>query len=477
MEPAVPPPVAVDATSDTRVTTGLPGSHYPRPTSRLGVRIDTFLTAVERKLVEYQRRIPRRAVLAAVGTILLVWWVSYWVRGVKDNRLGDSPLTWYSPYQFLGVDFLHNYRAARYSLFEGNPFREDFDDPVREPKVRKLVYPPIVLPCFYWCGLVGDERTAIILWMVALMGFATAGGVAAWRARKRLGLTDVPLPLVLAAVLINGPVSFAVERGNYDLLIVPLALTAAYALNRRSLAWDAAAGACLALAVGLKAYPGVLVAGLIPLRRWRALAFTLAFGAAFIAYRFDDLKVAAANLSELAYDHDPERNLAAALPDPKTRHPLPATHSITASWYTLWAHTKLRALAKIPPAVATGLIVCSMLGWVAYRLYRCPTPDPFLVPVFLWAVALGTFVPTVANDYSLVFLPMAALAVWDRRDPPAVHAALGFLLVVLQPVSFYFSPSVALGGKVAGVIAVGFCLAARLREKTPGSPPATEQSC
>ena len=111
-----------------------------------------------------------------------------------------------------------------------------------------------------------------------------------------------------------------------------------------------------------------------------------------------------------------------------------------------------------------------MLGWVAYRLYRCPTPEPFLVPVFLWATAIGTFVPTVANDYSLVFLPLAAVAAWDRRDPPAAHAALGFLLIVLQPVSFYFSPSVALGGKVAGVIAVGFCLAARLREQTPARP-------
>ena len=354
MEPPVPPPVAVDATTDTRTTTAQPGSSLQRLASRCGVRVDAFLAAVERKLIEYQRRIPRWAVLSAVGTVLLVWWASYWVRGVIDNRLGDSPLTWYSPYQFLGVDFLHNYRAARYSLFEGNPFREDFGDPIRDPKARKLVYPPIVLPCFYWCGLVGDERTAIVLWMAALMGFATAGGVAAWRARKRLGLTDVPLPLVLAAVLINGPVSFAVERGNYDLLIVPLILLAAYALNRKSMAWDAAAGACLALAVGLKAYPGVLVAGLIPLRRWRALVFTLAFGAAFISYRFDDLKVAVSNLRELADDHDPEKNLAVALPDPKTRHPLPATHSITASWYTLWCTPNFARWPKFHPRSQPG---------------------------------------------------------------------------------------------------------------------------
>jgi hypothetical protein len=220
--------------------------------------------------------------------------------------------------------------------------------------------------------------------MLALVTFATAGGVAAWKARRKLGLSDVPLSIVLAVVLVNAPFAFALERGNYDLLVVPLALAAVWGLNKRQFAGDVLAGACLALAVGLKAYPGVLVAGLIPLRRWRALALTLAFGATFLAYRFDDLKVAATNLQKLADDHDPETHYKDVIPNPEDRHPLPNTHSITASWYTVWAHTKLSALARIPSAVASGLICCSMLVWIAVLASRCPNPAPALVPLALW---------------------------------------------------------------------------------------------
>ncbi len=420
-------------------------------------------------------RLPSRwFVLSAVGVLLLALWAYHWLASWKQNHLKHSPQPWLARYEFFGVDFQHNYFAARYWLNGGNPFREPFGDPVPPPHTRKLVYPPIVIPVFAWCGLIDDPRAATGVWMLALVAFATAGGVAAWKARRRLGLSDVPLALALAVVLVNAPFAYALERGNYDLLIVPLALAAVWGLNKRQLAGDVLAGACLALAVGLKAYPGVLAAGLIPLRRWRALACTLAFGAAFVAYRFDDLKVAAENLQELADDHDPEKAFATAIPNPEHRQPLQNTHSITASWYTTWAHTKLAALARIPSAVASGLICCSMLVWIAVLVYRCPNPTPALVPLFLWAVALGTFVPKVANDYSLVFLPMAAVAVWDRRDPPAVHAVLGFALVVLQPVAFQISPTVQFGAKVAAVLAVGWCLAARLTALAAQPAPAPE---
>ena len=420
-------------------------------------------------------RLPSRAlVLSAVGVLLLGLWAYHWLASWKQGHLKHSPRPWLNRYEYFGIDFLHNYFAARHWANGGDPFREPFGDPIPPPHTRKLVYPPIVIPVFAWCALVDDPRTAVGGWMLALVSFATLGGIAAWKARRKLGLSDVPLSIVLAVVLINAPFAFALERGNYDLLVVPLVLTAVWGLNKRRFAGDALAGVCLALAVGLKAYPGVLVAGLVPLRRWRALACTLAFGAAFLAYRFDDLRVAADNLQALADVHDPETHYKDVIPDPEQRHPLPNTHSITASWYTVWAHTKLSALARIPSAVASGLICCSMFVWIAVLAYRCPNPAPALVPLALWAVALGTFVPKVANDYSLVFLPMAAAAVWDRRDPPAVHAALGFAVVVLQPVAFQLSPTVAFGAKVAAVIAVGWCLAARLKALAAHPAPAPE---
>jgi Glycosyltransferase family 87 len=401
----------------------------------------------------------RSALLTLAGLFALGWWFVYWTDSLKKNQLKKSPVAWFDKYHFLGVDFLHNYHAARHWLNGGNPFTEPFGDPLG----RKLCYPPVVIPLFAWCGQIDKPKKAVKVWTWTLAGFAALGGLAAWLARRRLKLANVPLPLVLAVVLTSAPVGFAMERGNYDLLIVPFLLISAWALTRRSLPGDLLAGVCLALCVGLKVYPAVAVAGLVPLRRFRTLACTLAFGAVFVAYRFDDLTVAAENLKTLAADHDPKK-LYPDRPDPKTWKPLPNTHSIVANWQTTWDYTKLSDLSRISPVAAAGLIVLPLLGWVGYRVYRCPDVGPLLVPLLLWATALGTFVPKVANDYSLVFLPMAALAVWDRRDPLPVHAVLAFMLLLFQPVRFELSSTVAFGGKVAAVIAVGVCLVRRLKE-------------
>ena len=94
-----------------------------------------------------------------------------------------------------------------------------------------------------------------------------------------------------------------------------------------------------------------------------------------------------------------------------------------------------------------------------------------VLPYFLFVAAAATYVPKVANDYSLFFLPLAALAVWDRRDPVAVHVGLGFMLLWAQPIGFPVGPSVVFGLKVASLIACAAALGNRIREQsTPGTP-------
>src|SRR5439155_2943246 len=74
----------------------------------------------------------------------------------------------------------------------------------------------------------------------------------------------------LAALLCSTPLFYAMERGNYDLLVLLLVLPAVWAL--RSQAWwrNGLAGSCLALAAWIKIYPAILLLGLLPLRRLRA---------------------------------------------------------------------------------------------------------------------------------------------------------------------------------------------------------------
>ena len=61
-----------------------------------------------------------------------------------------------------------------------------------------------------------------------------------------------------------------------------------------------------------------------------------------------------------------------------------------------------------------------------------------------------TFLPPVSNDYNLFFLPVAALAVWDRRDPVVVHMLMGLLALWWQPLGLPLDGKLLLVIKVLG---------------------------
>ena len=74
-------------------------------------------------------------------------------------------------------------------------------------------------------------------------------------------------------------------------------------------------------------------------------------------------------------------------------------------------------------------------NWVGElaALFVVQRPSRAILPYFLWLTAAATFLPPVANDYSLVFLPLAIVAIWDRRDPTPVHMVMGLVLLWWQP--------------------------------------------
>ena len=124
------------------------------------------------------------------------------------------------------------------------------------------------------------------------------------------------------------------------------------------------------------------------------------------------------------------------------------------------------ALGRVPGTVAAALILGPIMLWVSWRLSRCAEPRPLILPYFLWLISAATFFPPVANDYSLVFLPLAVVATWDRRDPVLVHVSMGLLLLWLQPWQLDISPRVLIFGKTAGMWAMGVSLIWRIREQS-----------
>jgi hypothetical protein len=401
--------------------------------------------------------------LTWVGLLLLVVLAGWGAVSVSRDRLWWAERTWVPGYEFLGVDFLANYHGARLWMAGGNPYQESSGAPLD----ARYAYPPLVLRLFAWCAYC-PPWPATVAWMAALVVMAGIGARASGKARGRLGLRPLPLTLVVAATLGSTPVVYAVERGNCDFLVLMLLLGVAAGLRGRSAGHDVLTGACLALAAWLKIYPGLLLLGVLALRRWRAAqVFAVAAGA-----------VAAADLSgTVQFVNNLHPFIARDIPSAAGVIGA-TTHTLTGCWPLFWTGTRLAWLNHVPGSLAWGCLFLPPLLAVSYRLARCPVPQAVVYPYLLWLAAAATFLPPVSNDYNLVFLPLAALAVWDRRDPAAVHVLLGCLLPWWQPVALPVSGKLLFAAKLVGLAGVGLCLWRRLAEQAQAanrersSPPA-----
>ncbi|MCI0457439.1 MAG: DUF2029 domain-containing protein [Gemmataceae bacterium] len=268
-------------------------------------------------------------------------------------------------------------------------------------------------------------------------------------------LWDLPFPLLLAALLCSTPIFYAMERGNCDLLALLFLLPAVWALRGQSWWRDSLAGSCLALAAWVKIYPGIVLLGLLSLRRWRAFGCATLVAVGLALLQWPQLPAFLHNAQELAAQHAPSRGGQVGT----------TVHTLSGCWPLIWTAKPFRWLAAMPPTLGAAALLAPILLWVSWRLFRCPRAARLHYPYLVWLMGAATYLPLVSNDYNLFFVPLAALAVWDRRDPVWVHLLMAYTLLWWQPLWLPVGPRLLLLTKLLALVAVGGSLVTRAAEQ------------
>lgn len=414
-----------------------------------------------------------RYALSALGWAFIAVWAVWWLISLRNGQMWGKEFIRIPVWQYLGLDFLHNYDATLHWLRGRNPYLEDFGD-----WRGKFAYPPVVLLLFAWCGLLG-RSAAMVLWMGVISGMI---GVGVWMAgRTRAALSSVRLPLVfmLGLLLVSQPVLFATERGQSDVIVLAMIIVTALALQRPA-SWgrDILIGVCLAIGAWVKVYPAVLILGLLALRAWRpfGLAALAAVLIGLVPYRatmqFIDASTSAQEdrvgfLSEIyQWLFNPSQHRPAQL----TLYPTISVdaHSLTTYWGSFWTYTHVWALQRMPGVIGAALVLGPPTMWLSLRMLRASAPAraALAYPYLLWLAAMATFVMPVSYDYNLFYLPLAALAVCNRRDPVIVPLALIALIVWCQPfvVPVHNAKDLLFFLKLFSLMGVGISLLVRARE-------------
>jgi hypothetical protein len=384
-----------------------------------------------------------------ISPLMLVVWCLWWSASVYQKNLIGFAYSWCGNPCFNCDFFAGGYGPAQVWL-QGK-------DAYAETGWLFFIYPPPVLRMFAWCGLF-SYGTAVAVWVTALASIAAIGAYLAWKTRTQLGLCEMTLPTAMALILFSTPVIFALERGNCDSLSVLFVIVGLSLWRLNSPVAQFLAGAILSLAPWLKLYPGLLGFGCIGLRRWQALAGFIVGGLAIGALHTEEIPKFIRNNRQLTEEYYRQ---SMAKPNSSVH---PSTHSLTQSWSSIWTYTPFKFLSQINGFVAAFVILGTPLGWVTYHVYKSPVRDRVAFPFMIWIIALATFVPPAANDYSLVFLPIAAVAVWDRKDPLYVQLMMLALMIWWQPLGLPVSGRLLLVIKVCGLIAVGISLVRRVTE-------------
>src|SRR5688500_19420730 len=97
-----------------------------------------------------------RSRLALLGWALIVVWAAWWAVSLADMLLLGGQFTWVYRWNFLGLDFYHNYLAVNHWLNGGDQYREQFGDPLKQ----LWDYPTIVLWTLAMVGLMVDDAAS-----------------------------------------------------------------------------------------------------------------------------------------------------------------------------------------------------------------------------------------------------------------------------------------------------------------------------
>lgn len=393
-------------------------------------------------------------ILVIIGFVLLTLWTAIWAKSVRKNHLETQKYSYIPAMPFLDVDFDINYYATRTWITGSDPYQGYLRKGIGELEaICKYDHPPVVLALFAWCLLV-PHKLAVVLWLSVQTGVFSLAVFLCGRSRRQLDLLKVPLPLLLAATLLSYPVVAEMERGNWNMLVLLFLILSVLSLRGRSLPCDILAGTFAGIAAWIKIYPALLFLGLLALRRWRAAGF---FGAAVLLIGLVNVRGVqqfAANIAEPAV----------LTPDYLGTF-VPWTHTVSGSWLLFCSTVHLSWLSQLPGTAGWGLLVFPLVLWVSYWVAKVSNPARLMYPYFLWLTAAATYLPPIANDYSLIFLPLAVWAVWDRRDHVIAHVLMVLTLIWLQPIWLPQSSAFLWFSKLISLAGVALILVRRASEQ------------
>ena len=146
-------------------------------------------------------------------------------------------------------------------------------------KLDEYLYPPPFLLLTRGLQVVSDDFTRLrAAWFVLEAALTLAGLLllAAWIGSREGRIAALLIPAVWVAT----PTLLTLQTGNFQLAAFALSILAMVAFERGR---RAAGGALLGFAIAAKIFPGILVLYLLVRRKWRAVAWTAAFGALWSA--------------------------------------------------------------------------------------------------------------------------------------------------------------------------------------------------
>lgn len=423
---------------------GVQSCPYPR-----GCVVGIFFLPCEITILSLEARFMSRikVILTYSGCLLIVIFCLWWGATIWQGKMVIGEHTWIT-HPMLGADFWSQVdMAARLLKANVDPYQN---------RDHLFHYPPLAFDLFVWTPFF-KIKTAMFIWMGILTLVAGLGAWFAYLTRKRLKLESIPFVFILAVILLSFPVMFAIERANYDLLIVLIILIALELIRSGIRFSEFVAGCLLAVAPWIKIYPGLMGLGFLALRWWRVLGGFVFMG---VVIGLVELENNIKFVNNMGIQLSRMENFA-TFSSPSY---MPWLHSLPRVWFQSTRSFGLDGLAQVPGTVVAVLLLSPPLAWVCIQVYRCRLAKELAYPLLLWINALATFLPAIANDYNLVYLPICAASVWRVSDPWYVQIGLALLLLWWQPFSLPINSYVLFLIKFAGLITVGICIARRAKE-------------
>lgn len=337
----------------------------------------------------------------AVGILLLVAWLAVWCFSIARDQSVLRGWSWLPLWDKLSVDVQGNFLCSRALVRGEDPYKLEFGSLLP----LTYGYPPATLWQFTWCAFMPSLRAAAITWFIASSLIMMLAVHACLRVRRELGLRSIDPGLALGLFLFSSPVFFEFERSNCNSLVLLHLVIACAALRGRTLFGDLLAGAVLGLAAWTKIYPFIAIPTLLVFRRPRAFCFAVAFSLLYAAADTEGLR----NF----WDH---RQATAAIHYAGVHGIYDSfMHPLGAWWVLLWRKAGVTAFDPLPQALIAIALLAPLFFLVTRPILNLSVQDraKVLLPFLLWAASVATFVLPIANDYNLIFLPLALLCVFD----------------------------------------------------------------